>query len=405
MFLPSSQSKDSVANPSDSDFSCQSSTPSPSSQMAPSAIPPRPCARSSKSSAAIPVYRESQAYDILNTFPERDIGDYDLLLKCPQEIQSSSLIAETLKTLRAQGRRVTFDPELEILKVQGMPHPLHDAICEFLYRSLVKANREILSFAETECISLATKGVRLSKVLQSIGGKQQAWRKHPDGLIVYGQLGHRSHPRVVFEVGVSEKYLDLLDDARQWLLRSHGRVGLVVIIKITEDLEGLRAHQQSITFKSTLQSLVSKYGDDTAVRSFDVQSDAASRSTDTDFDEAFRAEVVTSDWVGSFAAFLEFWELREDRPCLRGSRVEILPEPLNCEDPRITIQDLIPPRHRCGPDFDSTRSLALDMSAYRALLAAAKDCTAFNRAVQKVRPDDGKNEDPDYVPSDEDQPV
>lgn len=84
---------------------------------------------------------------------------------------------------------------------------------------------------------------------------------------------------------------------------------------------------------------------------------------------------------------------------------EILPEPLNCEDPRITIQDLIPPRHRCGPDFDSTRSLALDMSAYRALLAAAKDCTAFNRAVQKVRPDDGKNEDPDYVPSDEDQPV
>lgn len=117
---------------SDSDFSCQSSILPPSLQMAPSAIPLSPCVIPSKNSSAIPVSDETQAYNLLNTFPNHDTGDYDLLLKCPQNIVTHPSIAHTIKSLRTKNRKVTFDPESEILKVQAIPHFLHDAIYELM---------------------------------------------------------------------------------------------------------------------------------------------------------------------------------------------------------------------------------------------------------------------------------
>ena len=122
-----------------------------------------------------------------------------------------------------------FDPESEILKVQAMPHPLHDAIYELNGRFLVEASHHILTPTERKCVTTASKGLLLSKSKTKLGvdkkKKKQSWCKYPDGIILYSQLGHRSFPRIVFEVGLSESYSDLVSDAHQWLLRSSGIIG------------------------------------------------------------------------------------------------------------------------------------------------------------------------------------
>lgn len=48
---------------------------------------------------------------------------------------------------------------------------------------------------------------------------------------VYGEA---AFPSWVWEVGFTESYIDLLEDARQWLEKSGGRVKLVTIVKLEE---------------------------------------------------------------------------------------------------------------------------------------------------------------------------
>lgn len=123
MFLPHSLSNTCATMFSNSDFSCQSSILLPSLQMASSTIPLSPGVIPSKNSNAIPVSDETEAYNLLNTFPNHYTGDCNLLLKCPPNIVTHPSIAHTIKSLRAQNRKITFDPESEILKVQVMPQP------------------------------------------------------------------------------------------------------------------------------------------------------------------------------------------------------------------------------------------------------------------------------------------
>lgn len=52
---------------------------------------------------------------------------------------------------------------------------------------------------------------------------------------MFGEPGYRPDPRVVFEVGFSETYDDLLNGTRQWLEWSGGLFKLVVLINIDED--------------------------------------------------------------------------------------------------------------------------------------------------------------------------
>lgn len=288
--------------------------------MAPSAIPLSPCVIPSKNSSAIPVSDETQAYNLLNTFPNHDTGDYDLLLKCPQNIVTHPSIAHTIKSLRTKNRKVTFDPESEILKVQAMPHPLHDAIYELIGRFVVEASHHILTPTERKCVTTASKDLLLSKTKLSVDKKPQSWCKYPDGIILYSQLGHRSFPRIVFEVGLSESYSDLVSDANQWLLRSSGRVELVVIVKITEKTDGLRARQKENAFQTTFRSLLARYGDKTATAAYNVESHAVPEQTE-DLYEDLRREIVTSDWVGSMSAFMEFWDVQEKTPRIRGNRI------------------------------------------------------------------------------------
>lgn len=42
-------------------------------------------------------------------------------------------------------------------------------------------------------------------------------------------------PSLVCEVGFTESYIDLLEDARQWLEKNDGKVRLVMIVKLEEE--------------------------------------------------------------------------------------------------------------------------------------------------------------------------
>lgn len=49
----------------------------------------------------------------------------------------------------------------------------------------------------------------------------------------------RCYPRVGFEVGYSQSYESLREDARHWLLRGHGSIKLVVAVKLTEGVHAM----------------------------------------------------------------------------------------------------------------------------------------------------------------------
>lgn len=165
---------------SNSDFSCQSSILLPSLQMASSTIPLSPGVIPSKNSNAIPVSDETEAYNLLNTFPNHYTGDCNLLLKCPPNIVTHPSIAHTIKSLRAQNRKITFDPESEILKVQVMPQPPpppNDAIYELRGRFLVEASHHILTPTERKCVTTASKGLLLSKSKTKLGVDKKKKKK------------------------------------------------------------------------------------------------------------------------------------------------------------------------------------------------------------------------------------
>lgn len=121
-------------------------------------------------------------------------------------------------------------------------------------------------------------------------------------------------------MGLSESYSDLVSDANQWLLRSSGRLELVVIVKITEKTDELRARQKENAFQTTFRSLLARYGDETVTAAYHVESDAIPEQTE-DLYEDLRREIVTSDWVGSLSAFMEFWDVQEKTPRIRGNRI------------------------------------------------------------------------------------
>jgi hypothetical protein len=80
---------------------------------------------------------------------------------------------------------------------------------------------------------------------------------------------------VMFEAGFSEKYPDLLEDTRDWLLYMYprGKVRLVVLLEIQEDLSLKRAYQKTKQSKERVKKLLIKYGNDKGKKLLDMAED------------------------------------------------------------------------------------------------------------------------------------
>jgi hypothetical protein len=81
-------------------------------------------------------------------------------------------------------------------------------------------------------------------------------------------------PMIMFEAGFSEKYQDLLEDARDWLLYTRGKVRLVVLLEIQADLPLKRAYQKTKQSKERIRKLLTKYGNAKGKEIHDVAEDS-----------------------------------------------------------------------------------------------------------------------------------
>lgn len=129
--------------------------------------------------------------------------------------------------------------------------------------------------------------------------KHSAIKKQGDVTFTYGGIvgGSRSalraFPSVVFEIGFTESYIDLVEDAKQWLINSAGAVRLVVLIKLAEQrLDG--TSDESIDH------------DGGSVSSEDTES-VDSAGSDPESYQSLLEICRTEDWVGPITGFLEFW--------------------------------------------------------------------------------------------------
>lgn len=76
---------------------------------------------------------------------------------------------------------------------------------------------------------------------------------------MFGDPASDPIPHVIFEVGFSETYDDLVLDAKQWLQRPRGRAKLVIIINIEEDKGSVLVHQKTSQSKSGVKSFIAEF--------------------------------------------------------------------------------------------------------------------------------------------------
>ncbi|KAE8372546.1 hypothetical protein BDV26DRAFT_97729 [Aspergillus bertholletiae] len=175
----------------------------------------------------------------LRSFFEDENTNYDLRLRISEAILDSKPVTSILRSAQKRKRLFIYDHEANVLRAYpAMPRPIHNTVTDLVSQFLMKAVRtNFITEDEQGCISSSTEGILLSRMQTHTSGKKhQGWIKYPEITILFRELDGRSLPRVVFEVGFSESYDDLQNDARQWLIRSRGLVRLVILVRIDEDV-------------------------------------------------------------------------------------------------------------------------------------------------------------------------
>lgn len=298
--------------------------------MAPSAISPPSIIYHLKASNAIPVDSPAVARTHVESFL-LDWSCENLLLKLSSENLTKDIRCILQKFSEKKRCRWEYDPEYQILKVKAMGSPLHGAINLCIARSLTEAKYTVLTPDEGRCIEHERLSAYLSRTQTDIGLKggikREGWSKESDNVIYFQEkAGKQIFLQVVIESGFSESYQDLVRDASQWLLRSGGRVKLVIIVKVEEDKRQLNIHQKTEQFKRTRGQLVAKYGDDESREIFETYGiECTPQDSSADLYDVLRPEIAASDWVGSISVFLEVWRLRDGEPILAEPRIVSLP--------------------------------------------------------------------------------
>ncbi|KAE8369754.1 hypothetical protein BDV27DRAFT_152833 [Aspergillus caelatus] len=281
-----------------------------------------------------------------------------------------------------------------------MPRPIHGTVTDLVSQFLMKAVRtNFITEDEQGCISSSTEGILLSRTqTHTPGKKHQGWIKYPEITILFRELDGRSLPRVVFEVGFNESYDDLQNDARQWLIRSRGLVRLVLLVRIDEDVRQLQVYRNTSCFRSRVNELVAKYGNDLGKIRAGIECEG-SEDSDAEMYEDIGSKIRATDWVGRITVSLEVWEMHNHIPTLREPPIAVFPAPASPQNPKIHITDLIPTESRKRfKNFDNSRTAELDMGLFRQILASATERLAHQRAITKIRPRPKEHNDPDYSP-------
>jgi hypothetical protein len=288
---------------------------------------PDPCVKQGEHQDLEQVSSVSELIRILGDFLA-GLGENDLKICTPEELIYEPDVQKLLK-----GQRKVYDPNRGILTVIGMARPLHDAIQRIAYRFLNRATHESLTVEESDALQISNAGFLLTRREEDANAfprkKAGAWMKYPDACFLFEDPEtHQTTPMVVFEAGFSEKYPDLIADARDWLLYTRGKVRLVILLEIQEDLSLKRAYQKTKQSKERVKNLLVKYANDKGKEHLDMGEEHFGKEnsdltppSDTDLYNSIEDQVVSEDWVGPITAYLEFWEAGPKGPCQRGNRV------------------------------------------------------------------------------------
>lgn len=159
-------------------------------------------------------------------------------------------------------------------------------------------------------------------------GKKRTAKKQPDAAFYYidrsGPFPKRDpFPRLVFEVAFSQSYDSVIEDARQWLVRSAGAVQLVVVVKLKE---GFHPNVESGEIQDAGDPEDDDDNDDTG------SSNYSSEFSTPEGYQRWKTECNPDDWVGPITGFLELYRYNRDTKTaeMDGPRFVIKPLRLIC---------------------------------------------------------------------------
>lgn len=219
-------------------------------------------------------------------------------------------------------RTFTYDPVRGALTLIAISRPLHDAVGRFLSKTTMSwMAGGFLSESELEHVS----SYSVLRIHPSfISSQLPAWTKYPDGALLFEAPNDDDVPVVIWEVGFSENYAALVDDATQWLCRSEGAVRLVILVKLDEDTTALQDTRKTNACKERLRKLAVQFGNEAGKSEFGIidSQHQPEDISDAEQYECLKNKLVVDDWVGPLSAFLEFWVLSASGKAVkRGKRM------------------------------------------------------------------------------------
>ncbi|KAL7266522.1 Transcription factor [Rhizina undulata] len=140
--------------------------------------------------------------------------EYGKLLKCFEKKPPTSLSSSTFSC------SISYNASLHRLIVHCSPGPVHEAFIEAMGEEMVEMRIRGFLNKEMRFAFGANRGLNCFK------RKYRNCDKTPDWYIRHKD---RQFPTVIFEVGFSQPYKDLVDNVKLWLEGSNGAVRLVVI--------------------------------------------------------------------------------------------------------------------------------------------------------------------------------
>ena len=223
-------------------------------------------------------------------------------------------------------RTFTYDPVRGVLTLVARSCPLHDAVGRFLSKTTMTWMKGgFLSKTELKHVSSYTVGFPLPRIHPSfISSKVPAWAKYLDGALLFEAPNDDDVPVVIWEVGFSQNYAALVDDASQWLCGSEGAVRLVTLVKLDEDTTTLQDIRKSKAGKKRLRKLAMEFGNEAGRSEFGITDwqHQPKEISDAEQYECLKDKLVVEDWVGPLSAFLEFWVLdASGKAVKRGNRM------------------------------------------------------------------------------------
>ncbi|KAF8541119.1 hypothetical protein BDD12DRAFT_879388 [Trichophaea hybrida] len=294
-------------------------------------------------------------------------------------------------------RSYTFKPVLHLLRIHGMVRPVHSSVERFIVRTYGDM-REAQWFVSNER-DLVDAGVQARKMPRtsfrpSSLKKPPAWEKTADACINYNNhAGGSMRHSLVVEVGFSEGYEELVEDAKQWLTKCPRSVQLVVLVKVDEDRKVLRKRREED--QKRVNELLWTHGTyavrkmlrETHPKDFGDRKDVPTEGDETESEEGLyemlERDVVADDWVGPLAAYLELWRVVDRQPSRIGERIQISPDPVSAaEFPRIRITDICGGKYNVFPD----RTWQLDIQQLHQYICDSKTVLATYRALDHARP-------------------